>query len=612
MSTANKSERRPGFFKKLSRAFRKKKGGRWRLRPGISLADFFRELNKKNARYCVLRWFDGLPAVAPGEDVDLLIADDDLPALEGLLTREHHPETTPFDVYSTSGLPGAAFRGLPYYPPALAVRILENARMHVSGARVPAPLDHFYSLAYHVVYHKGPASRLEEGGGDHDYQSVLTELGREVGIVFEPTLRGLDRCLAESGWRPPLDTLVKLAKQNSFCGVLVEESLARAPRLPGLAVFVVRDLGVEVGATACIREEIERVGFEVLAEVALNGDERERARDEIRGGNWSKGPFGQSAGGPAVLLAAFDAFPSEVDEAMAKEHPGSDNLLVHLAKRKVRRRFNDGKSSDQQANIIHASDSATHAWHYLDLVNPAVAESVAAKVRERLAWLARQETSGVERTLTRFGNRAKVELVRRADGTRVVRKIFRPQHLRFLKFETEALTELARHDTKNVIPPLLASGEGWLEIPFYEEVPFGRRGWDLLPLAYVRQVFEAARAFQSADFVLFDFNPHNLLLTRDAGVKLIDFEHVRKVDGSGRVEFAQSMTIAGPTPGLAEEVNVRLLEDRWYRATGLYPRQILLGGVFMSHVFRVVRRVRFAVKHAGKWLGSKLRRRKRR
>lgn len=612
MSMANNPERRAGFFKKISRRFRKKKGGRWRLRPGVTLTEFFRALNERGARYCVLRWFDGLPAVAPGEDVDLLIADDDLPVLDRLLTRGHHPETTPFDVYSTSGLPRAAFRGLPYYPPALAERILANAVDHVSGAKVPSPRDHFHSLAYHVVYHKGPASLLEEGGGDHDYKTVLTELGRELGIVFEPTLRGLDRYLAGAGWRPPLDTLVKLAKQNSFCELLTEEMLASAPRLPGLAVFVVRELGVEEGALPIIREEIERVGFEVFAEVPLQGEERDRARSEIRGGNWSKGPFGRSAGGPAVFLVAFDAFPTEVDEAMAKEHPGSDNWLVHLAKRKVRSRFNAGKAREWESNILHASDSATHAWHYLEVVNPALAETVAAKARERLAWLARQEAAGVERTLTRFGNRAKVELVRRPDGTRVVRKIFRPQHLRYLKHETEALTGLAKHDPSGVIPPLLATGEGWLEIPFYDEVPYGRRGWDLLPLRYVRQVFYAARAFQAADFVLFDFNPHNLLITRDAGVKLIDFEHVRKIDGSGGVDFAASMTMAGPPPGMAPEMNVRLLEDRWYRATGLYPEQILQGGVFMSHVFRVVRRVRFAVKHVGKRLSALFRRKKRR
>jgi hypothetical protein len=55
------------------------------LRAGISLEQFFDELNRRGVRYAVLRWFETLPDVDPGEDIDILVADEDLPELRSLL-----------------------------------------------------------------------------------------------------------------------------------------------------------------------------------------------------------------------------------------------------------------------------------------------------------------------------------------------------------------------------------------------------------------------------------------------------------------------------------------------------------------------------------------------
>ncbi len=70
------------------------------------------------------------------------------------------PGIQPVDVYSATGLPGADFRAMPYFPPYLADELLDRAVIHRGLCRVPAPREHFLSLAYHALYHKGGDSGI--------------------------------------------------------------------------------------------------------------------------------------------------------------------------------------------------------------------------------------------------------------------------------------------------------------------------------------------------------------------------------------------------------------------------------------------------------------------
>jgi hypothetical protein len=56
------------------------------LRRGISVDEFLSRLTATGVRYAVLRWFETLPAVDPGDDIDMLVADENLPFVESLLT----------------------------------------------------------------------------------------------------------------------------------------------------------------------------------------------------------------------------------------------------------------------------------------------------------------------------------------------------------------------------------------------------------------------------------------------------------------------------------------------------------------------------------------------
>src|SRR5690606_6645352 len=113
--------------------------GRRRLRDDTTATAFFEQLNNKGCRYAGLRWFEKLPQVAAGEDLDILVGDDDVAFVSSHLTTRGTGEGTPCDLYSVSGLAGTAFQSMPYYPPHVAKSILRRAVRHPSGAWVPCP-----------------------------------------------------------------------------------------------------------------------------------------------------------------------------------------------------------------------------------------------------------------------------------------------------------------------------------------------------------------------------------------------------------------------------------------------------------------------------------------
>jgi hypothetical protein len=190
--------------------------------PSLGVEGFLRALRERNVRYAVLRWFEALPRVGAGEDIDILVADADLPVLASLLDDEDG--LVPCDIYTETSLPGTAYRGTSYLPPSRAADLLGRARLQAGLVRVPAPDDHFLSLAYHAVYQKGLASGLPTASPglvpttapEHDYTAILADLARTLSLDVRITMEDLDALLAERGWRPPADMISILSQHNPW------------------------------------------------------------------------------------------------------------------------------------------------------------------------------------------------------------------------------------------------------------------------------------------------------------------------------------------------------------------------------------------------------------
>jgi hypothetical protein len=350
----------------------------------LGITGFFEELQAAGLRHVVLRWFESLPEVPAGEDLDLLVDDAHLAAVRDLL--EHGPGMQPLDLYSVNGARGADYRGIAYYPPFVAEAILDRAVEHGSGCRVPCDRDHFLSLAYHAVYHKGLASGMPSGAGasvgevrpEHDYATILERMAGRLGIEAAITLNDLHEYLDAAAWQPPRDTLVKLSRRNVWLRSIVGSS-AKSPSDAQLGVFLLRREGLARGGVARATALVEQQGFQIVQAFELDEHQAQRAARNIRGGNWTAGPWKHSGGPPAAAIVAFDANPIRPTWRERRRFPLIANARF-LAKEKIRAAFNDGRPESEQCNVVHSSDTDQEAIDYLRIIAPDQVDAILARV----------------------------------------------------------------------------------------------------------------------------------------------------------------------------------------------------------------------------------------
>ena len=564
------------------------------LSPVVGPAGLFRRLDEEGVRYVVLRWFEGLPTLDPGEDLDVLVADEDLETLHAVLAEE--PGTIPVDVYSETGLPGADHQGIAYYPPHLARRMLDRAVRHPSGARVPAPDDHLHSLAYHALYHKGvaagvPSRLLDAPPGatpEHDYAAALAEVAAGAGIDLPHGMEAVDDHLAAHGWQPPYDTLLRLSGTNAWIHRRFFDEAQRADDPPEPAVLVLRRRAREVLTLDEIVDLVTHLGFEVLAHRELDADMADRCATTMRGGNWGRGPYPSSGGPPAELLVLAHYGPRRPDAATRDRYPHLTNVDVLEAKERLRDIANARLPADQHCNPVHSSDNPAEAWAYVTTAMPDQLEVLQGAIDERRAEFRPQ--GPVERVLRR-GRRARVELVEH-DGGLAVRKTFGRAHLRHLERERVAATELAA--VVDAVPPLLASGDNWVLVPFYTdtlgyEVDHPR----LVPLPLLRAMVDVLRQVHDQGFALVDAKPDNFLLDDDGRLHLVDFEFLHRYPGTPP-PFEDSYTLRGASADVVEDVPVGPLHyDRtWLPWTGLRVDELCHAPPWRQRVGRARYRLR--------------------
>ena len=343
-----------------------------------SCEDFFRELAVRQVRYAVLRWFETLPVIARGEDVDLLVADDDLGKIDNLFVRLRSGIAC--DVYSVSGMPGSDFQKMAYFPPYLAEQIVARARVIKNLYRVPAAQDHFLSLAYHALYHKGYASGLKtvltpavppKKLPDHDYRQVLHDLAVQLSVRVEIDLESLDEYLTQQGWRPPFDMLARLSLRNPWIhDRYFRDGFAVDPLRRGLAVFLLRERALHPGVADEVAAELEAQGFRILLSAPLPAERQKAVASRLRGGNWGRGPWAFSGGPPAQVIVTWDPSPLPVDRRQKAEYPLLENGRILRAKMHLRDYLLRGLGKRQRFNPLHSSDNDIQAWEYVEILLP--------------------------------------------------------------------------------------------------------------------------------------------------------------------------------------------------------------------------------------------------
>jgi hypothetical protein len=571
----------------------------------MGIEGFLRRLTSNGVRHVVLRWFEDLPELPAGEDLDLLVADCSLESVRTWLAEG--PGIQPIDLYSVTGLPGSDYRKMPYFAPYLAEQILEHAQEHRGLCRVPSPEDHFLSLSYHALYHKGTRSGLSYRRGvqwrrrppEHDYAVILRNHAHSLGIAAEVTLEGLDRYLDSCGWRPPHDMLVRLSRKNKWLRTLLDQSKPTEHDRQ-LAVFLIRQEAMRRGGIPRAIELLEREGFHILLTKELSESESQRVGQCIRGGNWGRGPWSISGGLPVAALVTYDASPLLPTRRQRRRQPFVANARLFW-KNRIRDSFNDGCPEDQHCNVIHSSDNGREAMDYLRIIMPDEID----QVLQRVAELDQQCATGVtvRKTLTRSGRRAKIEVVDRG-GRVVVRKTFKPHQERYCRRETAALRALQAVVPE--IPPVLESDKLSLTLPFYDNVmTYQRSSGKMLPIDIARQAIEALRKVYAAGYAQIDASIDNILVDRHEGLKLIDFEFSHRYEQQP-TSFERSYDIEGiPSdyPDDEPQGGAKNYDKNWRPYIGLSFRSLQQDARWLQHVKRTI----YFVTHAHRFVPRLLR-----
>lgn len=330
-----------------------------------------------NLDYLVMRWFDQLPNWKSLQDLDLLVSDEHAKQLTDAADKKIG--LFPIDVFSESGISSHEYRGISYFPPQLARRLLSQRLIGDQGVQIPDLRDAFFSFGYHLLFHKGPENKPQDNQlcettwlKTHYYEE-LCRLADNAGIPMPQSLPALVDDLREEDWLPPMDTISVHAKHNDW---LQEHFFSRDSDFgAGLSVLIVRDFAASDKMLTEIKEMLEAAGFSVLDTMPLLGARKERAMLQIRGGNWTSLATGPDMGLPAFAIVASDGQPRPVRGRRDKRrYPRVDNERV-LVKNRIREHFRKSLLL-KTCNLIHASDNTLEALEYLEVLDHPLLESL--------------------------------------------------------------------------------------------------------------------------------------------------------------------------------------------------------------------------------------------
>ncbi|MDR9826036.1 hypothetical protein RCJ22_10500, partial [Vibrio sp. FNV 38] len=183
------------------------------LKKDYELESLFKELELNNISYAVLRWFENLPHVDDGEDIDMLVSSKHLDKVLKYFTAFEKAGGQKFDLYPSGYHLSMNYRNLSYYPEVLADKILDEAIVYNGLCKVPNSNYYPLSFIFHVLFHKACKSSLTYNGVDrsikaeHDYPSILK--GLNVGDIS--SLSNAYGYLNENDFLPSIDTAKKYA-----------------------------------------------------------------------------------------------------------------------------------------------------------------------------------------------------------------------------------------------------------------------------------------------------------------------------------------------------------------------------------------------------------------
>ena len=530
---------------------RSRAGTRRYLRADFTIEEFFQILRKRNIEYVVLRWFNNLPQVKDGEDLDLLVADKDLNEIRDLFGYDSSKQK--FDIYSVSGLSGSDYKKIPYYPVHLAQKILEDRVFYKNLYTVPSPTKHYLSMLYHVVFHKGEKSGLLYGGktcsrskkSDHDYTSVINDIAEKNGFQkVDQNFETYYGVLEKEYWIPELDTLRILAQSDEWLSKLLKIDGKTDLEDQNLMVFVIRDWVVKNCKMDTVLDYLKLHLIDVISIHHLDEKQKEKAAKYIRGGKWDKGPYPKSGGKPVAFIICYDYQPKWPSQFQLKLYPNLKNANT-LIKHKIRDFLNAELFMWNHVNALHSSDDQKEAFLYIEKVIPDQKKHVQKKILKR-----REAYNTKHPVLYLYPTQQTRSKIERIDynGKTAIKKTFKLGQERFAKREKMAYEQLS--SKISTVPTLLESGDNYVIIPFFyntlDELNKSARKKKIK--CFSQEIIDTMKAFYEKGYALIGFYDGNLLVTPSGKLKIIDYEFLYKYKKCPE-SFEKSYDIIGVPKG---------------------------------------------------------------
>jgi len=517
------------YYDRLRRVIIKPiKSPRVYIKEGISRMEFFEILHERKVEYVLLRWWHNLPEIPEGEDMDILIKDEHRDLLNDLIVFYDNGTDLKCDLYTIAGSKHGSRRNIPYFQSNLAHTLIEK-RIFYKGAYVPSPMSYFASLAYHAVFHKGfnsglPGFKEKPIDVEHDYTSVLKDLSIGLVLTIDITVQGIYIWLKEQNFAPADDTLSKLVELKPELNFL-QKRLYSDSRGGDLIVYIVREKLLKDGLLDNFKNFLEdKYQFDIIDIRKLNAEEKIKCKTQIRGGKWDKGPYKSSGGPPVALIVAYDYYPWPIDSVEAKKQPRMTNRNNPNAKYDFRDIVNSSTKINAKYNGVHSSDNELDSWFYISQIGEAYRKKISKEVEIR-----RKHFAGiwsVEKTLS-TGPISKVEIIKYGEGL-AVKKTFRPGKEAYFRRELFAVKELSKELT--FIPPLLEEGEGYLVIPYFEnilnEIPELEKNKILASKRI--EILKVIESMHTRGLAFVNFTPESLIITPDNKLYCTGFSFLQK------------------------------------------------------------------------------------
>ncbi len=361
------------------------------LQSNTDLSSFLINLKQMQIEYVVLRFFESLPKTPDG-DIDLLINSKSFLKFTEVPGISVFPPGYKVDIYLDKNVDDLDFS--PYYPYALSRSILSDKVLAKDLFYHPNKRNYFFSLLYHIAYHKAEASGWpsfiqqksnEKEAVKNKYTKTIEALARQLGMNAPTTLEQVHNLLTKNGWAAPIDTIRRYAivRESTFLNYLAKPVYPDNEKGEVL-VFVLRQWLIDLNLHKKTTEWFEEQGLKLIDLVMMNTKEQERARYGVRGGNWFNNKSGKAGGYPAALLVLYDPCPIKPDIKDQQQRPFCSNIKYAL-KDRIRDEFNQRYGSGTNSNFIHSADDAKESYEYIAILDNAKQDRLKKKINTFLS-----------------------------------------------------------------------------------------------------------------------------------------------------------------------------------------------------------------------------------